>query len=240
MIPEYAAAYRNLYERHWWWRARELLLLDEIERHRPPQGWRRILDVGCGDGLFFEQLARFGDVRGVESDATLVPADSRHRARIHIGPFDAGYAPGERFDLVLMLDVLEHLPDPAGALRKAGGLLEPDGRILITVPAFQALWTRHDDQNRHFVRYRRATLLAVAQRAGLRVLSQRYFFHWLFPVKLGVRTVERLGLRSRTPALVPPAPLNEVLMLLSRAEQVTIGRLGLPFGSSLLAWCAAG
>lgn len=238
MIPEYAAAYRNLYERHWWWRARELLLLDEIDLHRPPEGWRRILDVGCGDGLFFDQLARFGDVWGVESDATLVPADSRHRARIHVGPFDAGYAPVERFDLVLMLDVLEHLPDPAGALRKAGALLEPDGRILITVPAFQALWTSHDDLNRHFVRYQRATLLAVAERAGLRVLSQRYFFHWLFPVKLGVRAVERLGRRSRVPASVPPAPLNDLLMRLSRAEQVTIGRLRLPFGSSLLAWCA--
>lgn len=240
MIPEYAAAYRNLYERHWWWRARELLLLDEIERHRAPPGWHRILDVGCGDGLFFDQLARFGEVWGVESDATLVPSDSRHRARIHVGPFDAEYAPRRRFDLVLMLDVLEHLPDPAGALRKAGALLEPDGRILITVPAFQALWTSHDDLNRHFVRYRRATLLAVAQRAGLRVLSQRYFFHWLFPVKLGVRAVERLGRRPRAPGSVPPAPLNNLLVGLSRAEQVTIGRLGLPFGSSLLAWCAAG
>jgi SAM-dependent methyltransferase len=239
LIPEYAAAYRNLYERHWWWRARELLLLEEIDRHRPPPGWRRILDVGCGDGLFFDQLARFGEVWGVESDASLVPADSRYRGRIHIGPFDAGYAPGRRFDLVLMLDVLEHLPDPAGALRKAGALLEPDGRILITVPAFRALWTGHDNLNRHFVRYRRATLLAVAERAGLRVLSQRYFFHWLFPVKLGVRALERLGRRARAPASVPPAPLNDLLVRLSRAEQMTIGRLGLPFGSSLLAWCAA-
>ena len=240
MIPEYAAAYRTLYERHWWWRARELLLLDELERHRPSPGWRRILDVGCGDGLFFDRLARFGEVWGVESDATLIPADSRHRGRIHIGPFDAAYAPDRRFDLVLMLDVLEHLADPVEALRKAGGLLTPEGRILITVPAFQVLWTSHDDQNRHFVRYRRATLLAVAERAGLRVLTQRYFFHWLFPVKLGVRALERLGRRPRGPAAVPPGPLNRLVMRLSRAEQVTIGRLGLPFGSSLLAWCAAG
>jgi SAM-dependent methyltransferase len=240
LIPEYAAAYRNLYERHWWWRARELMLLDEIGRHQPATGWRRILDVGCGDGLFFDRLARFGDVWGVESDATLVPADSRHRARIHVGPFDAGFMPGRRFDLVLMLDVLEHLADPVGALRKAAGLLEPDGRILITVPAFQVLWTSHDDLNRHFVRYRRHTLTAVAEHARLRILSQRYFFHWLFPVKLGFRALERLGSRAHAPASVPGPLLNRLLLRLSRLEQATVGRLSLPFGSSLLAWCAAG
>jgi hypothetical protein len=67
-------------------------------------------------------------------------------------------APG--FDLVLMLDVPERLPDPVGVLRKAAELLESGGRLLITVPAFQMLWTVHDDLNRHFVGYnRRATKL---------------------------------------------------------------------------------
>ncbi|MGH9206621.1 MAG: class I SAM-dependent methyltransferase [Acidimicrobiales bacterium] len=230
MIPEYAAIYRDLYERHWWWRAREAMLLEEIERHRPAEGWRRILDVGCGDGLFFSRLEQLGEVWGVESDATLVPADSRHRSRIHVGPFDAGYPPGRRFDLVLMLDVLEHLADPVGALRRAAELFEPGGRLLITVPAFQVLWTTHDDLNLHFVRYRQRTLNAVAERAGLRVLSQRYFFHWLFPVKLGVRALEQLGYRVHSPAAIPQPTLNGLLLRLSRAEQATVGRLGLPFG----------
>ncbi|HYT94425.1 MAG TPA: class I SAM-dependent methyltransferase, partial [Gemmataceae bacterium] len=78
MNPEYAAAYRNLYERHWWWRAREAMLVREIEVHQPVGGWGKVLDVGCGDGLFFDELARFGEVWGVESDESLVPAHSRH------------------------------------------------------------------------------------------------------------------------------------------------------------------
>ena len=238
MIPEYAAVYRDLYERHWWFRAREKMLLREIEGHRPATGWGSVLDVGCGNGLFFDRLARFGEVWGVESDESLVPADSRHRARIHLGPFDSTFEPGRRFGLVLMLDVLEHLPDPVAALRKAAGLLEPGGRVLITVPAFQLLWTSHDDLNRHFVRYRRPRLAAVVEQAGLVMLSDHYFFHWLFPVKLGVRALERLGAVSGDPATVPPPWLNRVLLGLTRVEQETIGRLGLPFGSSLLAWCA--
>ena len=239
MIPEYAAVYRDLYERHWWFRARETMLLREIESHRPAAGWSSVLDVGCGNGLFFDRLDRFGEVRGVESDESLVPADSRHRARIHLGPFDSTFEPGRRFGLVLMLDVLEHLPDPVAALRKAGGLLEPGGRVLITVPAFQLLWTSHDDLNRHFVRYRRRSLNLLVAQAGLSLLSSRYCFHWLFPVKLGVRALERLGAVSGDPATVPPPWLNRALLGLTRVEQETIGRLGLPFGSSLLAWCAA-
>ena len=239
MIPEYAAVYRDLYERHWWFRAREPMLLREIEGHRPASGWGNVLDVGCGDGLFFDRLGAFGAVWGVEADESLVPAGSRHRARIHLGPFDPTFEPGRRFGLVLMLDVLEHLPDPVAALRKAADLLEPNGRVLITVPAFRVLWTNHDDLNRHFVRYRRRHLTAVVKEAGLVVLSDRYFFQWLFPVKLGLRLLERLGGRHSAPARVPPAWLNRVLLGLTRVEQQTIGRLRLPFGSSLMAWCAA-
>ena len=237
MNPEYAAAYTDLYRRHWWWRAREAMLVREIERRSPANGWRAILDVGCGDGLFFDQLSRFGGVWGVESDDSLVSPDNPHRSRIHIGPFST-FRPRRQFGLILMLDVLEHLADAEAALLQANELLEPDGRLLITVPAFQVLWTRHDDLNRHVVRYTRESLDVVLGRAGLRMLSGRYFFHWLFPVKLGVRFLELLSKPDGAPAKVPPQVVNRLLLGITRLEQATIGRLGLPFGSSLLAWCA--
>jgi SAM-dependent methyltransferase len=237
--PEYAAAYRDLYERHWWWRAREALLVREIAEHQPAAGWGSILDVGCGDGLFFTQLARHGDVWGVESDETLVPPDSRNRSRIHVGPFDASFQPGRQFGLVVMLDVLEHLPDPVAALEHVRRLLMAEGRVLITVPAFPVLWTRHDDLNHHFVRYRKRSLRAAAERAGLRLLQARYFFQWLFPVKLLVRGAEMLSRANGAPATVPPPWINRALLGLTKIEQSTLGPLDLPFGSSLLAWCQA-
>lgn len=239
MNPEYAAAYRTLYRQHWWWRARETILLREIERHRPPGGWTSLLDVGCGDALFFEPLARFGEVWGVESDDSLVSHDNPHRDHIYVGPFDASYDPDLRFGLVLMLDVLEHLRDPVKALEHVRRLLRPAGRVLITVPAFRMLWTRHDDLNRHFVRYDRCSLAAVLEPAGLRMISNRYCFHWLFPAKLAVRAVERLRGGNGTPAKVPAPWLNRFLLGFTRVEQEVLGPLDLPFGSSLLAWCAA-
>jgi SAM-dependent methyltransferase len=230
MDAEYARAYRELYQRHWWWRAREALVLRTLRRLREGRARAPILDVGCGDGLFFDRLAEFGEVDGVEPDASLLTPDSPHRGRITVAPFDERFQPARRYALVLMLDVLEHLGDAEGALRHARLLLQPDGRLLVTVPAFPWLWTHHDDLNRHYTRYTRSTLRTVAAGAGLRVEESRYFFHWTVAAKLAVRAKERV-LGPGAPERLPAAPLNRALYLLSRAEQA----LHLPFGSSLLA-----
>ncbi|MGH7516103.1 MAG: class I SAM-dependent methyltransferase [Gemmatimonadales bacterium] len=237
MKREYAREYRELYERHWWWRAREALLLGELQRRQPPRGWGTILDVGCGDGLLFERLAPFGTVRGVEPDADLVSPTGPHRAHIEVAPFNAAYRPGRRFRLILMLDVLEHMSDPAGALRHAATLLEPGGWLLATVPAFRALWTAHDDFNAHLERYTVASFHRLAARGGFEVVSARYLFHWLFPVKLAVRAAEAAMPGRAKPARVPPNWLNTGLRRLSLAEARWLGWARLPFGTSVLAWC---
>jgi 2-polyprenyl-3-methyl-5-hydroxy-6-metoxy-1,4-benzoquinol methylase len=233
---DYLERYRDLYQRHWWWRARERLILDTLRAHEPEGGWKRILDVGCGDGLFFDQLTAFGEVEGVESSATAVSEHGRHRARIHICPFDKNFQPDKVFDLILMLDVLEHLADPAAALGRALELLAPAGMLLATVPAFNALWTNHDRVNEHVTRYTRRTFRELARQAGLDIQSERYFFQWLFPLKLATRVLERAMNLEPRPASVPADWINTPLYLLSRLEQHTWGVLPCPFGSSLMVW----
>lgn len=234
MDERYARAYRDLYERHWWWRARRRLILGELARIASDRRPRRILDVGSGDALFFDDLSAFGDVEGVEPDATLISPDNPHRARIYVQPFDSGFRPPHRYDLMLMLDVLEHLTTPQEALAHAFDLVEPGGTLLITVPAFRALWTRHDDINHHVTRYTRSTLAPIVTAAGFRVARMRYFFHWLCPAKVAVRVAEALHLSEGKPARVPTRWLNGTLYVASRAEQIVLGSLSVPFGSSLL------
>lgn len=235
MDPAYARRYRELYERHWWWRARERFVLETLRRSLRPAERRRILDVGCGDGLLFDRLAEFGDVWGVESDASLVSPDNPHRDRIHVGPFGATFQPGVRYGLVLMLDVIEHLPAPAAALRHVAALLEPDGVLVATVPAFRILWTTHDVLNHHFTRYTRREFATLARSSGFDILRASYFFHWVFPAKLGARLLEAVRRPRPAPPRVPPSWINEPLYLLSRLEQRLVTPLGPPFGSSLLA-----
>lgn len=237
MDTEYGARYRDLYERHWWWRARERVVLDVLRRHRPVAGWRTILDVGCGDGLFFDALAQLDGVQlveGVEPARALVSPNGRHVDRIHVVPFDASFDTGRRYSLVLMLDVLEHLEDPGAALRHALSLLEPGGVFLATVPAFMALWTRHDALNHHFTRYDRRSMRALAHNAGLRIDEARYLFHWTALAKLATRVVEAIVPGAPAAPKVPPAPINSALYAITRLEQRLTSGLPLPFGSSLL------
>jgi 2-polyprenyl-3-methyl-5-hydroxy-6-metoxy-1,4-benzoquinol methylase len=233
---DYLERYRELYQQHWWWRAREKLILKTLRAHQPPGGWKRILDVGCGDGLLFDHLEPFGEVEGVESSAASVSEHGPHRSQIHVCPFDENFQPDKQFGLILMLDVLEHLADPAAALRRALALLTPGGMLLITVPAFMAAWTNHDVVNEHVTRYTRQSFRVVAREAGVEVLTERYFFQWLFPVKLATRLLESVLGSKPQPAGVPPGWINTPLYLLSRLEQNTWGALPWTFGSSLMVW----
>jgi SAM-dependent methyltransferase len=237
MDSEYGARYRDLYQRHWWWRARERVILDALRARRPAAGWGNVLDIGCGDGLFFDELAKLPGVRlveGVEPAEVLVTRDGPHRARIHVVPFDAGFDVGRRYSLITMLDVLEHLIDPAESLRHAVSLLEPEGVLLATVPAFTALWTRHDDLNHHYNRYDKETFSALAVEAGLRVDELRYFFHWTAVAKIAIRLKEAVIPGDPVPPSVSWGPVNRALYALSTFEERALRGMGLPFGSSLL------
>ncbi|MGH8545038.1 MAG: class I SAM-dependent methyltransferase [Gammaproteobacteria bacterium] len=200
-----------------------------------PNGPQRILDVGCGDGFFFPYLSHLGQIEGVEPEAQLVTDRGRRWGEIHTIPFDERFRPSKRFTLILFLDVLEHLPDPRVALRHATRLLDSNGRVIITLPAFRILWTGHDDINEHRDRYTRASLRRLAFQSGIDMLDQRYLFHWLFPVKLGLRAFETIGLSKGIRPKIPPPAINESLRLLSVLEHRTLRDFRLPLGSTLLA-----
>jgi len=230
MEHDYGAAYRDLYERHWWWRAREAMLVAELRRLRPPDGFGDILDIGCGDGLFFDKLREFGKPQGVEPDATLVSEDTRRRSEVHVGTLD-DFHPVTRFGLIVMADVLEHVQDDAAFLARAIELLRKDGLILATVPALPFLWTAHDEVNHHYRRYTRASFRALAAHAGAEVIAMRWWFRWTLPLRLGAKLARP---RAQTIASIPRAPVNAMLERLSLLDY-QLGRLPIGPGTSLFA-----
>jgi 2-polyprenyl-3-methyl-5-hydroxy-6-metoxy-1,4-benzoquinol methylase len=234
MDAGYGARYAELYRRHWWWRARETFLLRELDRHLAPGAAGQVLDFGCGDGLFFPLLARYGEPYGIEPDVALL--DPAGPWRSHISTEALAHDPREagRYGLIVALDVLEHLPDPEVAMRELARRLRPGGIFVATVPAFQSLWTAHDDVNHHHRRYRREEIEALVRGSGLMVIRARYFFVWLAALKWIVVRKERwLGARPE-PASVPWAPINAIVRAISRAEQMVLGDAQPPFGSSVI------
>lgn len=237
MDAQYALNYRELYENHWWWRAREHFILATLKRLRSQGNWGSILDVGCGEGLFFDRLRKFGEVEGVETNPSLVTQGNRWKHQIYVSAFDATFQPNKQYPLILMLDVLEHLPSPTVYLRRAEELLDPAGILLITVPAFSCLWTTHDELNHHVSRFTKKSLLELISRTGLRVNELRYFFHWMFPVKFLIHYKEMCVRTDPSIPGVPAHDINAFLYRLSLLEQKVFSARSLPFGSSLLAVC---
>lgn len=237
MQADYARIYRELSEGHWWWRAREAFVLSRLERLRrnedDPRPWK-ILDIGCGAGSWFPRLDRFGEVAGVEPDPNAALGSSQ-RGRIRIAELNAEFRAEPARDLILLLDVLEHIEDDLGALRAVARSLRPGGRLILTVPALPALWSAHDEINRHYRRYLAPGLKSILAAAGFEVEILRYFYHWTLIPILARRFIRPAGsgLPARLPG-IPPEPLNRALLLLSRAD-FALGRLRIPLGSSLFA-----
>jgi SAM-dependent methyltransferase len=233
MDAQYAAAYADLYRNHWWWRVRERILLARIQRLVAGATPARILDVGCGAGLFFDRLAQFGHIEGIESDVSAVTRSGRWSAHIVAGELDDTYRPSAPFDLILMLDVLEHVQRPEALLRRAAEILKPEGRILTTVPAFSWLWTAHDELNHHVRRYTAGELRDLIRSAGLVPLDTSYLFQSLVLPKLVVRAKETIGSRSPDIPRIPGTAVNTSLQAWCWAEHRFVGWL--PVGTSVMA-----
>ncbi len=207
------------------------LSLGADRRQTPPTSASIRLEANSGHWL---RGWEFGDVEGVEPCAELVNPHNPHRDRVYVGPFDESFRPGKEYSLILMLDVLEHLENPVGALRHALDLLAPEGTVVITVPAFMALWTNHDALNHHLTRYTKRSFREVARRSGLRIQEERYFYHWTYPVKLGAGVIERVFHAKPEAPKIPPGWANQALFWMSRLEQKTLSVFPMPFGSSLM------
>ena len=168
---------------HWWYVARRDILATLIKRRiRPPLG-ARILEVGCGTGHNLDMLKRFGAVDAIEVDeAARAMASARLGRDVMNAPLPAleGVEDGA-YDLIAMLDVLEHLDDRRGALANLARKLKPGGSILITVPAFPFMWSGHDVVNHHKLRYTRSTLRKDVAEAGLKLDMLRWFNSLLVP-----------------------------------------------------------
>ncbi len=220
---------------HWWFTARRKIIARLIEAFRPKQGPLKILEVGCGTGSNLSLLRAYGEVDAIEpDDGARALAERRSGLSIKGGylphgvPLEDGY-----YDLIVLLDVLEHIPEDVPALNALRTKLAPGGRILVTVPATPWLWSAHDVAHHHHRRYTTKTLTDVFREAGLKPVHQSHFNSLLFPLIVAVRAIGKLTKRQDGDDAMPSKPVNTVLAAIFGAERHWVTTRSIPFGVSM-------
>lgn len=222
---------------HWWYVARRRILSDVVGRIIKPPSNARILEIGCGTGHNFGILGAFGSVDGLEIDDAARKIASERLGR----PVGAAALPGldgiadGSYDLIALLDVLEHVEADKAALTSIGAKLKPGGRILLTVPANRWMWSAHDRVHHHFRRYNGSSLHDVIAEAGLKAELVTHFNTILFPLAAAFRVLGKITGREEADDAQPAGPVNAAFGGLFGLERHLVGRVPMPFGVSLLA-----
>jgi len=234
MDPAYIAVHMEEDRSHWWFRGRLAVIRASLRRALPARRVR-LLELGCGSGNVLAALGEFGEAVGMDAHEDLTAAARAAGLDVRVGhlPDDLGVPPGWA-EVVLLLDVIEHVDDDVAALRAARAAVGEGGLLVVTVPAYQWLWSGHDEVLGHRRRYTAAGLRAAVERAGFEVLRVSYFNTLLFPLLAAVRGWKRLRGDRGHDLRRPTAPLNRLLEGVFAFERHLVPRLPVPFGASLL------
>jgi len=221
---------------HWWYRARREILADYVERYAGLKPGARILEIGCGTGHNLPMLAGFGTVDAIEIDpAARAIASQRLGKPVGDAPLPAlPGVPRGAYDLIAVLDVVEHIEDDVAALAAMKQCLAPGGKILIAVPAHQWMWSAHDVVNHHHRRYSKGSLVKAIRAAGLKERKLGYFNSLLFPLAAAARIAGRLTGRDDSDDSPPAGPVNALFERIFRVERHLVGRVPMPIGVSIL------
>ena len=228
--------------RHWWFVARRRIIARFLEEHLPHGGAPlRILEIGCGTGSNLPMLQAFGVVEAIEPDggARRIARD-RFAVPIRDGMLPDGLdVPDGAYDLIVMLDVLEHVEDDAAALAAVKRKLAPGGRLLLTVPAMPWLWSSHDEAHHHFRRYTAGRLTGALSAARYTIRHRSHFNTLLFPLICAARLAGWITGRRGGDDAMPGALANRVLGAVFASERGWVARRSIGVGVSMLAFAEA-
>ena len=231
----------ELDQRHWWYVARREVIAALIRREVRPPANARVLEIGCGTGHNLAMLAEFGHVEALElDDEARAVAETRLGRTVMNAPLpELAGVPQKQYDLIGAFDVVEHIDDDVAALASIATRLKPGGKLVVTVPAHQWMWSAHDVVNHHKRRYSKPALRKLFERSPLRLETIGYFNSLLFPVAIAERLSSKLRGKDEADLTMPPALLNTALEKVFAAERHLVGRLPLTPGLSLFAVASA-
>jgi SAM-dependent methyltransferase len=236
-------------KRHFWFRGSRAVVESWLLRAIDEAGLGprpTLIDVGAGTGGMLDRIAPLCDAWGVEYSPDGAAFCQSRGVRVLRGGLPNLPLASDRFDLALSMDVFEHVEDDVAAMADVRRVLRPGGRLVMTVPALQWLWSRHDEALHHHRRYNRRMLNTRLEQAGFRVVRCSYYNSLLLPPIAAARLAGRVK-DHLAPTVGPPSsdvatvsePLNGLLAGIFGAERHILAHGRLPLGASLIAECEA-
>lgn len=227
-------------EKEYWWHIGKRHLVETLVEHlfEEPKDLT-ILELGCGTGGVTEVLTKYGDVTGLDvSHAAVEYCKTRGLNNVFVEDITSmdieKYR--DKFDLVLALDVLEHIQDDVKVMSKVREMLKEDGLFFINVPAHKFLWSEHDEALEHKRRYHRVELTKKLKDTGYEIVHNSYFVFLISPLIILYRTWGNLFGKSaypKTSYVMLPQWMNTLFVKMLALESKLIKSARLPFGVTL-------
>jgi SAM-dependent methyltransferase len=231
----------ELEDTYWWHVGRKSILAQHLLWLGKKQ--QRILNVGCGTGGLISLFEQYGEVTNIDTSPEAIKyCSQKGHKNVHLLPSGPLPYADKTFDLVLATDVLEHIEDDLAALQDWRRVMKDDGTLIMTVPAYQWLWSAHDEALQHFRRYSVSQLHHLVNRAGFVVNKRSYAIVFAFPLIVGFRFLSSLvegfksqsGKKQHSSYVILPKPLNRVLILFLQIEAHLLKYINFPFGTSII------
>ncbi len=233
--------YPELFEvedRHWWHQHKRQIVHKLIKVFAGKRG--KVLDIGAGTGRMLSELKQMGwQVKGVDTEKQAVKQSQRRGIELKLCDINKQSLPfkANSFELVLCLDTLEHLTNEVKALKEINRVTKPGGIIILTLPAYQWLYSYWDKMLGHKRRYSKQSLKKIIKAKNFNIEYLGYFSMFIFPLAILVRLIKKLlGKIQISDFQTTPLSLvsTPVIRLFNYIERILITLISLPFGLSVI------
>lgn len=226
-------------EKYYWWFVGRRRIIENILAKYFSKTKLKILDWGCGPGGNFKFLSKYGEVLGIDASGEAITACREKGISNVMEARDLNeFHPNIKFDLVTNFDVLEHISEDEEFLRDLHRFMNPEGHVLLAVPAYQFLWSQLDEILGHKRRYTRKEIKQKFNRCGYEVVMASYFIFFLSPAFISYRILQNLKKTKATSlnesVVRLPKSINWLFTKLLYLEASILPHISLPFGTSII------